>query len=186
MKENTFIRLYNNAIDLDYCDSLIEKFESHSEQYEKIDIKYVKEVMCFHELHLWKYMDTWKEDIDKLATVFTQYVEEYKSEFSMHCFPKKYGFEPFKMKRYLPNEKDEFGWHVDVRRFKNIRRFLAMFIYLSDNEEGKTEFDYQDVITDCAKGSMVIFPPMWPWLHRGTKPIKTPKYFMGGYLHYIE
>ena len=45
MKENTFIRLYNTAIDLDYCDSLVEKFESHSEQYEKIDIKYVKEVM---------------------------------------------------------------------------------------------------------------------------------------------
>jgi len=33
---------------------------------------------------------------------------------------------------------------------------------------------------------MVIFPPAWPWLHRGTKPIETPKYFMGTYLHYVE
>ena len=194
-KENTFIRLYRRAIDLDYCDSLIEKFESHSEQHERMNTKdakkledgvYVRGSMLFNELHLWKYMDTWKEDINKLASIFTKNVDEYKSEFSAHCFPKKYGFEPFKMKRYLPNGEDEFGWHVDVRSFKNIRRFLAMFIYLSDNEEGKTEFDYQDVITDCTKGSMVIFPPMWPWLHRGTKPIKTPKYFMGGYLHYIE
>ena len=106
MKENTFIRVYNNAIDLDYCDSLIEKFESHSEQYEKIDIKYVKEVMCFHELHLWKYMDTWKEDIDKLATIFMRCVDDYKSEFSATMFPKKHGFEPFKMKRYRPNGED--------------------------------------------------------------------------------
>ena len=195
MKENTFIRVYNNAIDLDYCDTLIEKFESHSEQHERMDTKklikidentYAKGNVLFDELHLWKYMDTWKEDVDKLASIFTKNVDDYKSQFSAHCFPKKYGFEPFKMKRYLPNGEDEFGWHVDVRSFKNIRRFLAMFIYLSDNEEGKTEFDYHDVITDCTKGSMVIFPPMWPWLHRGTKPIKTPKYFMGGYLHYIE
>ena len=181
MKENTFIRLYNTAIDLDYCDSLVEKFESHSEQHEHINDKN----LSLTQINIFNY-NNWKKDTEKLGRCLIPFIDKYKSEFSEHCFPKKYGFEPFKMKRYLPNEKDEFGWHVDVRRFKNIRRFLAMFIYLSDNEEGKTEFDYQDVITDCAKGSMVIFPPMWPWLHRGTKPIKTPKYFMGGYLHYIE
>ena len=186
MKENTFIRVYNNAIDLDYCDTLIEKFESHSEQYEKIDIKYVKEVMCFHELHLWKYMDTWKEDIDKLATIFTQYVEEYKSEFSARMFPKKYGFEPFKMKRYLPDSEDCFPPHVDVTGKNNNARFLAFFVYLSDNDEGKTKFDYQDVITDCAKGNMIIFPPLWPWVHSGEKPVQVSKYIIGGYLHYIE
>ena len=48
------------------------------------------------------------------------------------------------------------------------------------------DIDYQNTITDCKKGSMVIFPPMWPWLHRGTKPTTTPKYFIGGYLHYVE
>ena len=181
MKENTFIRLYNSAIDLDYCDSLVKKFESHSEQHEHINDKN----LSLTQINIFNYSN-WKKDTEKLGRCLIPFIDKYKSEFSEHCFPKKYGFEPFKMKRYLPNEKDEFGWHVDVRRFKNIRRFLAMFIYLSDNEEGKTEFDYQDVITDCAKGSMVIFPPMWPWLHRGTKPIKTPKYFMGGYLHYIE
>ena len=181
MKENTFIRLYNTAIDLDYCDSLVEKFESHSEQHEHINDKN----LSLTQINIFNY-NNWKKDTEKLGRCLIPFIDKYKSEFSEHCFPKKYGFEPFKMKRYLPNGEDEFGWHVDVRSFKNLRRFLAMFIYLSDNEEGKTEFDYQDVITDCAKGSMVIFPPMWPWLHRGTKPIKTPKYFMGGYLHYIE
>ena len=181
MKENTFIRVYNNAIDLDYCDTLIEKFESHSEQHEHINDKN----LSLTQINIFNY-NNWKKDTEKLGRCLILFIDKYKSEFSEHCFPKKYGFEPFKMKRYLPNEKDEFGWHVDVHSFKNMKRFLAMFIYLSDNEEGKTEFDYQDVITDCAKGSMVIFPPMWPWLHRGTKPIKTPKYFMGGYLHYIE
>ena len=191
----TFIRVYENAIDLKFCDDLIEKFESNSEQHERKNTKDVKKEddgsysrggMLFDELHFWKYMNTWKDEINQLANIFTKYVNEYKLEMSNYCFPNKHGFEPFKMKRYLPNGEDEFGWHVDVRSFKNMRRFLAMFVYLSDNKEGKTEFSYQKTTTNCKKGSMVIFPPAWPWLHRGTKPIETPKYFMGTYLHYVE
>ena len=89
------------------------------------------------------------------------------------------GFEPFKMKKYDSKGVDEFGWHVDVISRGSMHRWLGFFLYLSDNEEGKTEFPYQNTITDCKKGSMVVFPPMWPWFHRGTKPIKEPKYFMG-------
>ena len=98
----------------------------------------------------------------------------------------KFGFEPLKMNKYDSNGVDEFGWHVDVNSRGSMHRWLGFFLYLSDNEEGKTEFPYQNTITDCKKGSMVVFPPMWPWFHRGTKPIKEPKYFMGSYLHYVE
>ena len=98
----------------------------------------------------------------------------------------KFGFEPFKMKKYDPNGIDEFGFHVDVNSIGSMNRWLGFFLYLSDNEEGKTQFPYQNVTTDCNKGTMIIFPPMWPWYHRGTKPIKEPKYFMGSYMHYVE
>ena len=27
---------------------------------------------------------------------------------------------------------------------------------------------------------------MWPWLHRGNKPIKKPKYLLQSYLHYLS
>ena len=101
-------------------------------------------------------------------------------------FPPKYGIEPFKMKKYEPNDIDEFGWNVDVYGSTSMRRFLAFFLCLSYNEEGKTMFRFQNITTDCKKGTMVIFPPSWPWLHKGTKPIKEPKYFMGSYLHYVE
>jgi len=30
-----------------------------------------------------------------------------------------------------------------------------------------------------------MFPPMWPWLHAGQKPINKPKYIVGSYLHYV-
>ena len=101
-------------------------------------------------------------------------------------FPPKYGIEPFKMKKYEANGIDEFGWHVDVNTTDSMRRWLAFFCYLSDNDEGLTSFPYQKVSTDCKKGTIVMFPPMWPWLHQGAKPVDKPKYFLGSYLHYVD
>ena len=101
-------------------------------------------------------------------------------------FPPKYGIEPFKIKRYEANGVDEFGWHVDVNSTDSMKRWLAFFCYLSDNDEGYTTFPYQKVATDCKKGTIVVFPPMWPWLHQGAKPVQKSKYFLGSYLHYVD
>ena len=54
-----------------------------------------------------------------------------------------------------------FGWHVDVNSTGSMNRWLAFFCYLSDNDEGHTSFPYQKVSTDCKKGTIVMFPPMW-------------------------
>ena len=106
-------------------------------------------------------------------------------EISPQQMPTNYMWEPIRIKRYLPNDHDEFRPHVDVKRKETSTRFLVFFIYLSDNEEGKTTFPQLDKYAECKKGSMLIFPPMWPWLHAGTKPIKEPKYIMQTYLHYV-
>ena len=187
MDNETFIRSYDNAIPNVLCDKLVEKFESNQDQWEHRDKQTTdRGNLTFNEVHCFKYMDTWKEEMEALSNIFKMYTLEYMKQFNQFCFPPKYGFESFKMKKYEPNGIDEFGWHVDVNTTDSMRRWLAFFLYLSDNEEGKTEFPYQKVTTDCKKGTMVLFPPMWPWLHRGMKPIKEPKYFMGSYLHYVE
>ena len=131
-------------------------------------------------------MDTWKEEVEALADLFKIYVDDYKNQYSEFMFPPKYGIEPFKMKKYEANGLDEFGWHVDVNSTGSMNRWLAFFCYLSDNDEGYTSFPYQKVSTDCKKGTIVMFPPMWPWLHQGTKPVGKPKYFLGSYLHYVD
>jgi len=77
-----------------------------------------------------------------------------------------------------------FDWHVDVSGSPSNARFLAFFVYLDDNEAGSTEF--LDNKIDCVGGSALVFPPMWPWLHRGNKPIKKPKYLLQSYLHYMS
>ena len=187
MENETFIRIYENAIPHELCDKLIKKFDDNPDQWEKRDKRTDdRGNLTFNELFCFKHMDTWKEEMQAVADVFSHHTDKYIREFDQHCFPLKYGIEPFKMKKYEPNGIDEFGWHVDVLAKNSMHRWLGFFLYLSDNEEGKTEFPYQNTITDCKKGSMVVFTPMWPWFHRGTKPIKEPKYFMGSYLHYVE
>ena len=181
-----FIKVYENIIPHSLCDDLIQKFESNQNQWETRSKLYSKRNLSFKELHFNKYWDTWKKDQENIITILMKQVKVYMSDFSEFCFPINVGLEPFKMKKYEPNDIDEFGWHVDVNSRRNMERFLAFFLYLSDNEEGKTEFPYQNMTTDCVKGSMVIFPPAWPWYHRGAKPIKVPKYFLGGYLTYVD
>ena len=181
-----FIKVYENVISHSFCDELIQKFESNSDKWENRNQLSSERHLSFKEMHCGKHMDIWKEECEILSNVFMKYVNEYKLDFSKFCFPDRFGIENLKIKKYEPNGIDEFGWHVDVTSRNSMERFLSFFLYLSDNEEGKTEFPYQNTTIDCVKGSMVIFPPMWPWFHRGTKPIKEPKYFMGSYLHYVE
>ena len=58
-----------------------------------------------------------------------------------------------------------------------------------DVKEERIIFDeiqkFVDKYAECKKGSMLMFPPLWPWLHAGTKPINEPKYIMQTYLHYV-
>jgi hypothetical protein len=125
-------------------------------------------------------------------------IENYKQDMGIEpidsskpknaLWPKQYGMEGIKIKRYLPNDEDEFNWHVDVSDGQSNARFLGFFVYLDDNDAGETEFAgwIGDFTSRCVAGSAVLFPPMWPWLHRGKKPIIKPKYLLQSYLHYMS
>jgi len=64
-----------------------------------------------------------------------------------------------------------------------------MMVYLNDNfDGGETVFPiFQDVIKP-KKGSLLIFPPLWTYLHRGNPPLKPgyAKYFLMTYLNYMD
>ena len=114
-------------------------------------------------------------------------VEKYKNDINIkpYQWPEKFSIEPPKMKRYLPNTSDEFPSHVDVKDYNTAKRFLVAFLYLDDNVRGETRFPLQDTEVSCTKGSLVLFPPLWPWIHSGAKPVDKPKYIIGTYLHYV-
>ena len=188
----SYIRQYYDVLDKEFCKTLIEKFVECENKLSTMP----QEGRRFTEIALMENMGVFKDEFDVCLNTFQNIIEKYKkdlgirsinseySESTSALWPEKYGMEGIKIKRYLDNDADMFDWHVDVSGSPSNARFLAFFVYLDDNEAGSTEF--LDNKIDCVGGSALVFPPMWPWLHRGNKPIKKPKYLLQSYLHYMK
>ena len=197
---DNLIRIYDNVISAEKCDYFVNKFEKHSELHEIQDCGLGKTLT---RINLMASSDTpFRNDLNYLSNLFMESVERYKHDCQIHSlqFPEKFGVEAFKIKRYLPNTTDEFPYHVDVLNRESCRRFLVMFAYLTNDEAGETEInvkseyygpDYEEkkkrsyITSSCKQGSILLFPPMWPWMHKGVAPAKTAKYIIGSYLHYV-
>ena len=178
-----YIRVFKNVISDDFCDKIVAKFEKNPSQMEIVDND---QRPCFQQINLHKH-DEWAKFRSSLDIVFKKYLKVYQEDcgISEYHWPEQYGFEQYRMKRYMPNGKDQFKAHVDVMNHDTARRFLVFFLYCSNNEAGQTLFTDMGISTSCTKASLLMFPPLWPYLHTGAKPIHKPKYIIGSYLHYI-
>ena len=104
-----FIRIYENVVPDNWCESLVQKFEDFEEHHEVVDNKMSFTQINFGRDSLWKY------ESDYLEKVILEQVERYREDVKIeNQWPQKYALEPIRMKRYLPNEKDNFPPHVDV------------------------------------------------------------------------
>ena len=61
-------------------------------------------------------------------------------------------------------------------------------VYLNDNfDGGETEFPVFGDKIKPEKGKLVVFPPLWQYMHRGNPPTNGyAKYFIMTYLNYIR
>ena len=184
MHMDNYTKIFHNAIDKTFCEHLVAKFEENSKQHEK----HKKGDMSFTQLDLGKH-ENWKNESIHVQKSLLEIVSQYANELNIvaNQWPQKYGYETLRIKKYLPNGIDQFASHVDVNNYDNARRFLVFFGYLNDNREGATIVNPKDdmFVSDCKQGSVLVFPPMWPWLHKGRMPVDVPKYIIGSYLHYV-
>ena len=180
---DNYIKIYENVFDDKFCQSVINKFEINLHQHEI----YKTNNMSFTQTNI---MDSkwnnWKEETNLIYDALMNCVSLYKKEYNP-IWPSKYGFEDIRIKRYLPDGNDYFGNHVDVKDNKNCIRFLVFFLYLDDNLKGQTIIKPKgdEVISNCKRGNVLIFPPMWTHPHSGERPVNKPKYIIGSYLHYV-
>ena len=180
---DNFIQVYDNVIDESLSKQLIAMFEESPEHHEEIVLEGHR---SFTQITLQKH-DDWKPFSDVLQPLFFEYVSKYCKDANVTdaMFPQQFAFEQFRMKRYLPNDVDEFAAHVDVGNYDSARRFLVFFLYLDDNAAGHTTFPQWDIAVKPETGRLLMFPPLWTHCHAGTKPVEKPKYIVGSYLHYV-
>tara|TARA_B100000614_G_C14339147_1_gene408092 strand:- start:145 stop:687 length:543 start_codon:yes stop_codon:yes gene_type:complete len=179
---DNYIRCYDNAVTDEFSDMCVLKFENDYIAHEQ----WPEDKPFFTQINLGK-SGMWGDENTYLTDVFTKYVKKYKKDCKIdnNQWPSSFGLEPFRMKRYLPDGQN-FPPHVDVNTKQNCTRFLAFFLYLTDNKEGSTIFTNHNVKSSCSKGSLLIFPPNWLYLHSGEKCVEKNKYIVGSYAHYIK
>lgn len=180
-----FIRYYDNVVSEEFCDNLVNLFEEHTELQKVMEND---DLFRFTEIRLLDTPEVYEEISQELTRTFFDCIDQYKSDCNIQdgMFPRKLGYENFRMKRYMPNDLDRFSPHVDVGDYLSARRFLVFFLYLNEPKEGgETKFQQYDITVNPKKGRLLMFPPLWTHLHSGEKPVEDPKYIVGSYLHYV-
>jgi len=185
-----YINYWDNVLTKDVCKAIIDRFEDKTEQQELILYEGHRR---FNEINITKHLDDWSDIQNILLDSMQLHLGKYMRQFGIDGknWPKDLAYEEFRIKKYEPNDLDEFKLHVDVGDYASARRFLVMFFYLNDVEEGgETIFkkglgSKVELSVKPQTGRMVMFPPMWTHPHAGLKPISGPKYIVGGYLHYL-
>ena len=178
-----YIKTYQNVLTKDQCQHLIDKFEDCKIQWSKTELEGHR---SFTEININLHSD-WQEYVALLYKQLSPYIEKYKQDCDITSkqWPDRYGWEHIRFKKYEVNNKDEFKEHVDVMDYASAKRFLFFFLYLADNKEGQTSFSEYDISVQPEAGKLLMFPPVWTYKHTAHKPIETPKYILGSYLHYL-
>lgn len=201
-----YIRTYKNFFDDELCDAYVHAFEEtmqkDGEEVEKTSIctgptrpdghRICGSCNCqrMNPMGFDRF-----DNLNKLAlSKFQAAVETYKRDVALDpcAWPPDYGWEEFRMKRFLVSDgstqSEQFKEHVDVKSREGAKRFLILMVYLNDNfNEGETEFPIFGDKVRPEKGKLIMFPPMWQYLHRGNPPTGPgyAKYFLMTYLNYV-
>jgi hypothetical protein len=181
-----FIGVYENAFSHKFCDDLVNWFNALPSE----DIKNRQT----HD-NAKKFA---KEDFFAfLCNVNNKnFTDEFDSVFWGECY-KKYAYE-FDILNTIARhisldykiQKTEIGggyhiWHCEADSLKTSNRILVWMLYLNDVEEGgETEFLYQHLRIKPKKGTLVIWPASFTYVHRGNPPLSNTKYALTGWVQY--
>lgn len=180
---NDLIQIYENAIEPEICDFLIQLFEGQPQLQEKINHNNKPNFTQFNLTENCKI----SRDVDLIHNTMIKNTFTYRDKYSefvdKRVFPEEHAFEQFRIKKYNPGGDDMFDTHVDVQDYATARRYLSFLWYLNDIDNGgKTVFNGLSITPK--RGSLVVFPPLWMFPHRGEPPLSGPKYILTTYLHY--
>lgn len=171
------IKVFDGALSPARCQALIDRFESSPDH----EIQQREAGHSFVQLDITQH---WPDEQKILAAIFVSYFNTYQAAVNARFWPPKFALEHVRLKRYLPNGRDEFPVHVDVMGQEAARRFMTAFIYLNSPDGGETVFPGLDISVAPAPGKLLAFPPLWLFPHAGLPPRVSPKYILHTYLCY--
>ena len=181
-----WIKTYPKIFSKEECAELIKWFEILDESNQLVQTK-LEGHREFDEVNLNDFREqSLKMQLDVYKR-FDDIFEKYKQDVNVHkkALPEKSAWEEIRIKLYRTGIGN-FLDHVDVGDSISARRFLVFFVYLNDVDfGGETEFPDLNLTISPVCGTMLVFPSIWTFLHRGNIPISNDKYILGSYKHYV-
>lgn len=193
IEHDNFIGVYDGYFSDEYCRGLIKYFEwcnDNNRSYGRPDKESVKKDQSI------VLNPQGVTDIVFAPENIRQFVTEFNSTFWDLCYKDYSGtysvladYDRHSIFTYKIQRTDPAGgyhvWHSEDGGVCHSRRMGVYILYLNDVEQGgETEFLYLSKRIQAKTGRLVIFPPNYPWAHRGNPPLSGAKYIMTGWLEY--
>lgn len=192
---DNFIGVYDGYFSDDFCDNLIKHFEwclkSNKTWRRKSEADSIYKEDSATTLNPQRI-----EELDFLHPEVQNYIEEFNDVFWNQCYAEyieKYGalkqaenhtIFTYKLQKTLPSEGYHI-WHSESMSKSHCRRLGVYMVYLNDVDEGgETEFLYFSQRIKPKKGRLIIWPPNYPWTHRGNPPLSGVKYVLTGWTEF--
>ena len=184
MNTDDLIYVAEDKLDKDFCKHCIEKFNKDDNRYQgEVGSGVNLEMKRSIELTI-RDNDNWKEEDNVFYNSFKKTLDSYKKELK-HPFPDKCLLGRIEDSGYQIQETkpgDFYTWHQDGMN----SRILTIIWYLNDiNEDGYTEFS-SGLKIQPEMGKILMFPALWPWVHRGYPPKYETKYICTGWIRNIS
>ena len=177
LEPNSFVFEKCQALDVQFCKSVIERFEQNTQDHyqgrigqqanQNTDIKRSTDLVVSGKSH-------W-QDVDRaLFKSLGLAIREFRQQFPY--FNGSFKDMGYGLQRTGPGEF--YHWHIDGGSHEFSQRQLVAIWYLNDVEGpgGETEFLYQQIKIKPEAGKLVLFPPFWTHEHRGATLQEGIKY----------
>lgn len=189
----SFIYIKENALSTNECNAIITRFEESKHLHisgkvgecrEDISVKKSTDIGLINERWV-----EWSDVLSPLLAALTNGTEEYKEKYT---FEDGFGvnslrdwtiIQPPNIQKYLPGE-GFYQWHCENDGL-NVNRVLAWMFYLNTCEDAGTEFKFQNMVTQCKQGSLLIWPAYWTHFHRGIVSNTDTKYIVTGWFDFV-
>ncbi len=168
IQDGSFIFEKNNALPVDVCSEIIDRFERNTDDHYagRIGQHAHKNDQIKRSTDLVVSGNSQWADIDKaLFSSLNCAIHEFKRAFEF--FGGSFKDMGYGIQRTMPGEY--YHWHIDGGSHEFSHRQLVAIWYLNsvDGPGGETEFRFQDVSVKPEVGKLILFPPFWTHEHRG-------------------
>lgn len=184
------IEEYPNAFSKEYCDSVIEIFETmHSarETYSQNSLARNGDDRVMYDWAPHNKMHYYHHDVvTNFYSTLHQYYQMYVEKYAILKEVSPHSAKGMCVQRTGPHQGYHL-WHVENSGNFSQSRAVAYTLYLNDVAEGgETEYLYQGIKTKPETGKLIFWPSGWTHPHRGNPIYTGYKYIITGWYTYDQ